>query len=209
MHISLDLETTGLIGESKPKDEPETRITCIGLCTERGVHQFSVAPQLWNANQEAAENSILRSFSDSRQLELGIDTITYNGKAFDLPLLRERLEHHKLPKLSEDFLHVDQMDFTLANNKYRCTKEEAAAKFADMYVPKTTRAVFFARAYMFGMVTPQIHAKMLAHNCMDVTTTWAYHSEMLIYPDYEKFVDGLRASRPQSKESKEPLEAVI
>jgi len=209
MHISLDLETTGLIGDSKPKDEPETRITCVGICTETGVQQFSAPPAMWNASQDDAEKYLLAKFSNTRLLESGVDIITYNGNSFDFPLLNARLEHFGLPKLISDFLHVDQMDFTLLHGKYRVSKEEAAAKFADMYVPKTTRAVFFARAYMFGMVTPRIHAQMLQHNAVDVTTTWSYHSEMLVYPDYQKFIGDLRAKIPVKPEPAGPIEAML
>ena len=211
MILSFDIETTGLIGEFKPVGEPETRITCIGFASDSGIQQFSSPPDAWNAGPDAAERSLLHRFSESRLLCNGGDIVTYNGASFDFPLLKERLAKHNLDSLPGDFLHIDQMDFTLLLPKYRCTKEDAAAKYADLYIPKTITSAFSARAYLHKKVTPRIHMQMLQHNAIDVTATLAYHHELSSYPDYGAFVQKLRDAKAlkSSNEKKEETEAFL
>lgn len=183
------METSGLIGESKPKDEPETRITCIGILDDYGIRQFAAPWQHWNSKPEEAERRILQSFVESRLFRLDSTVITYNGTTFDFPLLKARLEAHGIKDNFDNVPHLDQMPFVTKLNSYRVKKETAASKYADIYTPKTTEAAYFARAYMFKVVSPQIQAKMLAHNAMDVATTWTFHHDMMLFPDYRGFVE--------------------
>lgn len=198
MVLSLDLETDGLIIEEAGVKAVFPHITCIGIAQDNGIQQFTSPWSLWNSNPAEAETSLLRRFTDSRLLDQADEVITYNGNSFDIPLLEERMKKNDLGALPSQFIHFDQMDFTLLSQKYRCTKEEAAARYADMYVPKTTRAVFCARAYLYKKVTPEIHMSMLSHNAMDVCTTWTYHHKMLGYPDYDAFISKVRANHPSS-----------
>lgn len=188
MVLSLDLETTGLIGESKPKGEPETRITCIGILDDFGIRQFASPWNEWNTAPDRAERMLLQAFVDSRSLHDHGPILTYNGLGFDFPLLKLRCEVHGIKENFDGFPHVDQMPFTTNLNGARMKKDYAAGKYADIYVPKTTEAAYFARAYMYRLVTPQIQAKMLSHNAMDVATTWNYHHDMLLFPDYRDYV---------------------
>ena len=195
------METSGLFGESKPKGEPETRITCIGLMDDYGIRQFASPWESWNTDPDRAELMLLKFFVDSRALKRDEEVLTYNGTTFDFPLLRQRLEVHALKENFDDILHIDQMPFVTALNGYRVRKESAASKYADIYTPKTTEAAYFARSYMYKLVTPQIQSKMLAHNAMDVATTWSFHHDMMRFPDYRGFVEETVASRALAKDA--------
>jgi hypothetical protein len=72
---------------------------------------------------------------------------------------------------------------------------------------------------MFKVVTPQIQSKMLAHNAIDLATTWNFHFDMMRFPDYRGFVeetlamgglrDGFAPITPEEKKKQEDVEAFL
>ena len=168
----LDIETTGL-------DQKVDRITAIGVMDADGVRIY--------ANQD--ESSLLRRFAEREEDLKEKVFVTYNGEKFDIPFINTRVKKH--PELVQFTFqahnHIDMITFDPFNKKRYCTKEEMARNTADIYSPSTTSAKFLARAYTNGLAGPLLHAKLMAHNSIDLTTTWSAFWENLHYLDFQTF----------------------
>ncbi len=83
------------------------RISALGFINV--TDGFTPMPQVEVAKDEAAEKALLEHYRRDLQ---GADTITYNGLAFDMPLIERRLLYHGLRPLGWDLSkyrtnHVD------------------------------------------------------------------------------------------------------
>lgn len=188
--VVLDLETTSL--------EPiGGHITCVGILTARGIVQFSVFPNIWNQDKDAAEHLLLSNFLRFAPELAGADMlISYNGVKFDIPFLKKRLEEQKLtaPDSFTYSKHLDLMAFakmqTITDRSpsgYYVSKDDCARKFAYLHVPFEIPAPYLARIYRYQKVTMQDHLAMLAHNAQDLCTTAQIFDRFAEYPDFDEF----------------------
>jgi len=94
--VLLDIETVGF--SAAP-------IFLVGLMLWRDDRPESAMVRQLMARDYAEEIAIL---AETAQLLQGRGTlITYNGRAFDLPLIQERLVYHRLGRLQEPQYHLD------------------------------------------------------------------------------------------------------
>jgi uncharacterized protein YprB with RNaseH-like and TPR domain len=92
----IDTETTGLAGGT-------------------GTYPFIIGTGFWRKNKFVVRQYILRDFSEEpAQLEAFTDDLsktssllTYNGKSFDIPLLRTRFRINRLKVPFADYPHID------------------------------------------------------------------------------------------------------
>ena len=189
----IDLETCGL----EPKFD---HITCVGFLNPTGIHQFSVPPQIWNADKDAAEKIILNnSVHFLKNTDFLADKpliISYNGVKFDMPFLKERFQKQVLaiPENFNFLPHLDLMAFakmqTISDRSpsgYYVSKDDCARKYANLHVPFEIPAPYLARIYRFQKVTMQEHLAMLAHNAQDLATTAQIYDRFAEYPDFQEF----------------------
>ncbi|MET0026403.1 MAG: ribonuclease H-like domain-containing protein [Candidatus Thiodiazotropha sp.] len=96
-NLYLDTETTGLSGGSG------TLGFLLGCAWAEKTH---IILEQWLMTRFSGEPDLLRSFS--RSLRPGTDRlVSYNGKSFDLPLLRTRYRMHALPWDLDATPHLD------------------------------------------------------------------------------------------------------
>jgi hypothetical protein len=181
MVLYLDIETSSL--------HPETGfITCIGLLdSQSGIRQFSADFPSSPANPLSCEEKLLTDFVS--HITLSDTLITYNGYAFDIPFIESRCGFHKLGwKFLPDLMdHIDLAIFFKQDFGRRVSKDEAASKFLNIYVPRSLDGAFLSRVYSYGYATHDDHLQMLAHNALDLTTTARMYDSLKKYPDFIKW----------------------
>lgn len=117
--------------------------------------------------------------------------ITFNGKAFDAPLLTTRYTMHRIPVPYRDYSHVDLLP--LARRLWRDRLESRALKYLEEHVLGLTRSSEEVPGYeipwMYFDYLRTRDARPLAgvfyHNAMDVVTMAAlltYMNEMMTHP---------------------------
>lgn len=92
----IDTETTGLAGGT-------------------GTYPFIIGVGFWNKNKFVVRQYILRDFSEepaqlsafAEDLNKTSSLLTYNGKSFDMPLLRTRFRINRMKVPFIDFPHID------------------------------------------------------------------------------------------------------
>lgn len=97
--VLLDTETTGLAGGTG------TKAFLVGLAT---LTPAAIQVQQWLLTQLAGEAALLRALAQALPPEPVL--VTYNGKSFDLPLLRTRYRMQRLREPFGDALHLDLLN---------------------------------------------------------------------------------------------------
>lgn len=175
--IILDIETAGL-------NSQEDFISCVGVMTGTGIHQFST----YSIMEEKQTIEAFLNFAESFPLDYSL--VTYNGKSFDIPYILTRCEMYGFalpPCIHKD--HIDMMPFVHETNGRRMSMGLACRKYCDLYVPKCVDSLFMARAYKMNRVTPLIHSQMLQHNAIDLTATFQLYNQLLTYPDFRSYLN--------------------
>lgn len=162
--LCLDLETSGL-------DPTTDFITVAGVMGDFGMHAISSPAKLFREDPLAAELNLLKRLSDMN-FNFGEPLLTFNGFSFDLPFLKTRLMVHELPEpgfMSPSQHHIDLMSFaTACNGGVRISKDNAASKFCNVYVPKNSSGAYLAKIYSQRIVTDDQHFGTILHNCQDL-----------------------------------------
>ena len=104
--LAIDTETTGLSGGTG------TRAFLIGVAAIEGK---ALCLRQWLLTGLAGEPAMLEQFRQS--LITDCHLLSYNGKSYDLPLLRTRFRLHRLDGPSEDLHHIDLLH--LVRRRYR------------------------------------------------------------------------------------------
>ena len=100
--------------------------------------------------------------------------VTFNGKAFDAPLLRTRYRLHHIPVPYEDYSHLDLLP--LARRLWRDRLESRALKYLEQHILGLTRSIEEVQGYeipwLYFDYLKSGDARPLAgvfyHNAMDV-----------------------------------------
>jgi len=186
----LDTETSGLAGGTG------TYAFLVGAArfTEGGefvLHQFFMR----DPSEEPALLEALAAFLAPAEA-----LVTFNGKAFDAPLLTTRYRMHRIPNPFEDFAHLDLLP--LARRLWRDRLESRALKFIEENVLQALRTLEEVPGYEI----PYIYFDYLRtgdarplkgvfyHNAMDVLAMAALLSHtagMLADPFHEDIQHGL------------------
>lgn len=186
MEITLDIESSGL----KPEED---FITCIGVGSEYGFHQFSAPASEFRSDHIFAEEHLLLAAREHCDILMGAHPecmITYNGIGFDVPFIDRRAGIQKiiasftLPKT-----HVDVSVFVKRIFGRNTTKDEACFKLCNLYCPKMMAGLMLARLYKSGAVTDSQHIEMLQHNALDLGATLRMHRALKQFPDYLAFLE--------------------
>ncbi len=189
MVFILDIETSGL--------DPEVDwITCIGIFDKTGIYQFSSSAEDFASDPLGAERKLLVKYLASTPLlqELG-SLVTYNGKQFDIPFITKRLFKTKIaeqiPNFSAELIcdHIDLIDYVRKAEGRRLSKDEAANKHCNLYVPRNVPGAYLAKAYKHKKVTADLHAQMLQHNALDVCTTFRMYETFKNFEDFKEFLN--------------------
>jgi len=123
----LDTETSGLSGGTG------TYAFMVGIA--RFVDDSFVLQQFFMrdpAEEPALLEGIARFLAPARVL------VTFNGKAFDAPLLTTRYRLHHIPVPYKDYLHIDLLP--LARRLWRDRLESRALKYLEQHVLGLTRS---------------------------------------------------------------------
>jgi hypothetical protein len=125
----LDTETSGLAGGTG------TYAFLVGAArfTEDGdflLHQFFMRDP---SEESALLEALGRFLAPARAL------VTFNGKAFDAPLLNTRYQMHRMPNPMRDFAHLDLLP--LARRLWRDRLESRALKFLEENILQAPRSV--------------------------------------------------------------------
>jgi uncharacterized protein YprB with RNaseH-like and TPR domain len=118
------------------------------------------------------------------------EVVTYNGNKFDFPFILTRCAIQepeigwKPPALSK---HIDLSEFIKIIASRYTSKDTAADKFGNLYVPRTIAGSFLARVYKFRRVTDEQHLMMLQHNAIDLITTARMYGVLKDYPDFDEW----------------------
>jgi len=123
--------------------------------------------------------------------------VTFNGKAFDAPLLRTRFRLHHIPVPYEDYSHLDLLP--LARRLWRDRLESRALKYLEQHVLGFRRAVEEVEGYeipwLYFDYLKSGDARPLAgvfyHNAMDVVAMAALlaHVNEIMQNPYEGRVE--------------------
>ncbi len=176
----LDIETSGL-------DAKRDFITCIGILTDEGIRQISDSAACFRSNPLRAEQSILGDFYQwchNDSISPSDTLITYNGLGFDLPFIHERGCAGVLTNP-----HIDLSLFVKASTSRYVSKDIAASKLGNLYVPSGIPGAYLARAYNSGLVTDMEHLEMLQHNAVDLVTTARLYEKIRSYPDFRSWLE--------------------
>lgn len=186
----LDTETSGLAGGTG------TYAFLVGAArfTEGGeflLHQFFMR----DPSEEPALLEALGGFlAPARAL------VTFNGKAFDAPLLNTRYQMHRMPNPMRDFAHLDLLP--LARRLWRDRLESRALKFIEENVLQAPRSLEevpgYEIPYLYFDYLRTGDARPLKgvfyHNAMDVVAMAAllsHTASMLADPFHEGIQHGL------------------
>ena len=162
MTVCLDIESSGL-------DPTVDFITVVGLMGDFGLYAISSPAKQFREDPFAAEHSLLKRMGDMN-FNFGEPLLTYNGLSFDLPFLKTRLMIHELPEMPfAQANHIDLMTFaTACNGGVRISKDMAASKYCNTYVPKNSSGAFLSKIYSQRIVTDDQHFGTILHNCQDL-----------------------------------------
>ncbi|MFH1186434.1 MAG: ribonuclease H-like domain-containing protein [Chloroflexota bacterium] len=186
----LDTETSGLAGGTG------TYAFLVGAArfTETGefvLQQFFMRDP---SEEPALLDALGRFLAPARAL------VTFNGKAFDAPLLNTRYLMHRMPNPMQDLAHLDLLP--LARRLWRERLESRALKYIEEYVLQAPRSVEevpgYEIPYLYFDYLRTGDARPLKgvfyHNAMDVVAMAAllsHTSGMLADPFHEGIEHGL------------------
>jgi hypothetical protein len=181
MPLVLDLETSGL-------DPTNNFITMVGTMDDDGVRVFSSPASEFRKDPLAAESNLLHRLSEATFKCHSL--LSFNGIYFDHPFLQTRLLAHSLP--TPAFLnmkkHIDLMLFaTHINGGTRISKDMAASKYCNLYVPKASSGAWLAQIYSQRIVTDSQHVGAIGHNLQDLITTYQMLEVWKTFPSFNKF----------------------
>ncbi|HEY3475849.1 MAG TPA: ribonuclease H-like domain-containing protein [Anaerolineales bacterium] len=176
----LDTETSGLAGGTG------TYAFMVGIA--RFVDDRFVLQQFFMRDpaEEAAMLEAIAQFLAPAQA-----LVTFNGKAFDAPLLATRYRLHHIPVPYEGYAHLDLLP--LARRLWRDRLESRALKFLEQHILGLTRSIEEVQGYeipwLYFDYLKSGDARPLAgvfyHNAMDVVAMaalLAHTNEMLENP---------------------------
>jgi uncharacterized protein YprB with RNaseH-like and TPR domain len=156
--LFLDIETCGLSGAP---------VFLVGLCivAERNL----ILRQLF-ARDYAEERALLHELS---RLARDFDfLVTFNGKTFDVPFLRDRAVHHRVP-FAMDLPHLDLL--WLARRRWKETLPDCRLKTLEWHVLRRRRAGDVSGAEIPGLYhdyvrrgEPHRLLPVFHHNLLDV-----------------------------------------
>jgi len=166
--LFVDCETTGLSGGAGTV----SFLTAVGQLTESGfiVDQFFL-PDL--ADEAGKLDAVAERFNNAKAL------VTYNGSAFDLPLLEGRFHFWRIDASFRALPHLDLLwptraifkqrinECTLSNVEARLLKFARVEDLPGAEVPE----VYFQ--YLRDGFSPRLHAVM-EHNRLDVVSLFVY-----------------------------------
>jgi len=166
--LFVDCETTGLSGGAGTV----SFLTAVGQLTEEGfcVEQFFL-PDL--ADEAGKLDAVAERFSRAKAL------VTYNGSAFDLPLLEGRFNFWRIDTGFRELPHLDLLwptravfkprigECTLSNVEARLLKFARIEDLPGAEVPE----VYFQ--YLREGYSPRLYA-VLEHNRLDVVSLFVY-----------------------------------
>lgn len=178
--IFLDIETSGL-------DPIKDFITCIGILpTDQGIMQFSCSAEEFRSDPQRAEQVILLSFTTWLEANASRDLIaSYNGDAFDIPFMKSRCFHHDI--IFPSITHLDIFPFIQRIHGRRLSKDDAARRYCDLYIPSNSSGAFLARIYSNRKATDMQHLLMLQHNAIDLVTTARLCDSLSQFDDFQKW----------------------
>jgi uncharacterized protein len=180
--IFLDTETTGLAGGTG------TLAFLIGFARfeEDGLRLIQYVVE-----EPAEEPAMLLEFSNAVEKTKGV--VSYNGKAFDLPLLRSRFILNRLPQPFETWGHLDLLH--LSRRIWRQRLESRTLKDLEqeiLHIPRSEDEVP-------GWMIPEIYfnflrsgdatqiANVVYHNAMDIVSLAALYISITRYLDEDLF----------------------
>ena len=181
----LDIETSGL--------DPEKHfITCIGISSEHGIHQFSSSAKSFREEPLVAEKRLIAEFFEwiVKKYSEPVTVLCYNGLSFDYPFIFKRAHLHslKVPRLFATSKVIDVMVFARKLAGRLISKDETIRKYSNIYIPRNSSGAYVARIYFYGRVTDDEHIEMLQHNSLDVCATIRFMNALKDYPDFMEFV---------------------
>jgi hypothetical protein len=135
-----------------------------------GLYSISSPAKMFREDPLKAEFSLLKRMTEMNY-NFDEPLLTFNGKNFDLPFLKTRLMIHDLPEppFMRTKHHIDLMTFaTACNGGVRISKDMAASKYCNTYVPKNSSGAFLAKIYTQRIVTEDQHYGTILHNCQDL-----------------------------------------
>jgi uncharacterized protein len=169
----LDTETSGLAGGTG------TYAFLVGIA--RFVDGQLVLRQFFmrDPSEEAAMLEAVAQFLAPAQA-----LVTFNGKAFDVPLLTTRYRLHHIPVPYDDYAHLDLLP--LARRLWRDRLESRALKYLEQHILGMTRAIEEVEGYevpwLYFDYLRSGDARPLAgvfyHNAMDVVAMAALLSHV-------------------------------
>ncbi len=186
----LDTETSGLAGGTGTY----AFLVGVGRFTSDGDFQLAQF-FMRDPSEEAALLEGLSGFLAPAQA-----LVTFNGKAFDAPILTTRYRMHRIPVPFEDFAHLDLLP--LARRLWRDRLESRALKYLEeniLQAPRTTEEVpGYEIPWLYFDYLRTGDARPLKgvfyHNAMDVVALAALMSHtaaMLADPFHEMIEHGL------------------
>lgn len=187
--VFLDTETSGLSGGTGTY----AFMVGAGQFEEEGFHlvQFFMR----DPGEEAALLEALTDF-----LASGSVMVTYNGKAFDAPLLQTRYRLHSMPVPFKDMIHLDLLP--LARRLWRDRLPSRSLKYIEENVlgaPRSSEEVpGFEIPYLYFDYLREGDARPLSgvfyHNNQDIVALAAmlnHMNHMLVEPLHESIEHGL------------------
>ena len=182
----LDTETSGLSGGTG------TYAFMVGIGRfvddQFVLHQFFMRDP---AEEPAMLEAIANFLAPAQAL------VTFNGKAFDAPLLTTRFRLHHIPLPYENYAHLDLLP--LARRLWRDRLESRALKYLEAHILGLTRSVQEVQGYevpwLYFDYLRTRDARPLSgvfyHNAMDVVAMAALltHVNEMIQNPYEGYVE--------------------
>ncbi len=179
-HIA-DIETSGL------SPELGSFVTAIGFLNNSGVRINTSTASLYRANFAEAERQTLRAFAPMR-FEPDDVLVTFNGISFVVPFLQKRFAA-MLPGLSFSMptKHIDLMYFAKEmNGGIRISKDMAASKFGNVYVPHNSNGAYLAEIYSTHIVSDVDHMLTQLHLAQDLFVTAQLFEKWKTFPRFRK-----------------------
>jgi hypothetical protein len=179
-----------------------------GLSVGTGTYAFLVGVARFTSDQFVLKQFFMRDPAEEPALLEGLANflapcealVTFNGKAFDAPLLTTRYRLHQIPNPYKDYSHLDLLP--LARRLWRDRLESRALKYLEEHVLGLTRSTEEVPGYEIpwlyfdylrtGDARPM--AGVFYHNAMDVVAMaalLAHMNEMMQNPYDGKVQHGL------------------
>ena len=164
--MTIDVESAGL-------DPTIDFLSVVGLMGDFGISCISSPAKQFRDDPLKAEYNLLKRMTEMNY-NYNEPILTFNGAHFDLGFLKTRLMVHELPE--PPFIHtphhIDLMSFaTACNGGVRISKDNAARKYCNNYVPSSSSGAYLAKIYSQRIVTDDQHFGTLMHNCQDLRVT--------------------------------------